>query len=174
VKTTDTPTGTTPRPPAVDLVLSLGLVALFATAFLAANEWSVRAGLFPRMVTGLGLALAVLHVVLLLVRWRADGAAEPTGTVEADDEADLDVEYIFAHAGGRAWAAALGWIAAFFVGLYVLGLFVTAPLFALTYLRFSAHRSWTFSVIYAVVTGAVLYLAFEVALRLQVPPGLFL
>jgi hypothetical protein len=181
VKTTPTPTPTAAstsasarsRLPGVDLVLTLGLLAVFAVAFLTATEWSVKAGLFPRLVTGLGVVLAVLHVVLLLLRSRTAGVAPVTESVEADDEADLDVEYVFAHAGGRAWAAALAWIASFFIGLYVVGLFVAAPLFALIYLRFSARRSWLFSAVYAVVTGVVLYLAFEVALRLQVPPGLF-
>jgi hypothetical protein len=159
--------------PVVDIVLSLGLAALFANAFWIATEWSVRAGLFPRMVTGLGLILSLLHVALLLLRARTPVPVVEE-RVDADDEAEGDVEYVFAHASGRAWAGSLAWIAAFFVGLYVVGLFVIAPLFALTYLRFSVRRSWVFSVAYAAVTFAVLYLAFEVALQLPVPPGLFL
>jgi hypothetical protein len=159
--------------PVVDIVLSLVLAAVFANAFWIATEWSVKAGLFPRMVTGLGLILSLLHVALLLLRARTPVPVVEE-RVDADDEAEGDVEYVFAHASGRAWAGSLAWIAAFFVGLYVVGLFVIAPLFALTYLRFSVRRSWVFSVAYAAVTFAVLYLAFEVALQLPVPPGLFL
>ncbi|TQN40879.1 tripartite tricarboxylate transporter TctB family protein [Blastococcus colisei] len=160
------------RLPVVDLVVSLGLGALFANAFLISTDWSVRAGLFPRMVTGLGMALALLHVIMLVLRARTAAPAVEQ-RVDADDEAEEDVEYVFAHAGGRAWAGSLAWVAAFFVGLYVLGLFVTAPLFAFGYLRFSVRRSWVFSLVYAVAVFAVLYLAFELALQLQVPPGLF-
>jgi hypothetical protein len=159
--------------PTVDIVLSLVLAAVFASAFWTATEWSVKAGLFPRMVTGLGLALALLHVVLLLRRARTPVPVVEE-RVDADDEAEGDVEYVFAHAGGRAWAGSLAWVAGFFVGLYVVGLFVAAPLFALAYLRFSVRRSWVFSVAYAAVIFAVLYVAFEVALQLPVPPGLFL
>ncbi|SOC49506.1 Tripartite tricarboxylate transporter TctB family protein [Blastococcus aggregatus] len=181
--TPDTPAGTAPaaptarqktehRLPVVDIVISLGLAALFGNAFWIATEWSERAGLFPRMVTLLGVALALLHVVMLLLRARR---AVPVveSRVDADDEAEGDVEYVFAHAGGRVWAGSLAWVAAFFVGLYVVGLFVTAPLFAFTYLKLSVRRSWVFSLVYAAVVFAVLYLAFEVALQLQVPPGLF-
>jgi hypothetical protein len=167
-----------------DLVLTLVLTAVFATAFWTALEWSFRAGLFPRMVTGLGLGLSVLQLVVLLTGARrrpptvqppaAPQPAELPEPTEADDEANLEVEYVFAHAGGRAWARSLAWIAAFFVSLYVLGLLITAPLFSLAFLRFSARVSWWASVLYAVVIGGVLYLAFEVALRLPVPPGLFL
>lgn len=159
------------RLPVVDIVISLGLVVLFGNALQIAFEYSERAGLFPRMVTSLGMALAVLHVVMLLARARR---AVPVveERVDADDEAEVDVEYVFAHAGGRAWAGSLAWVAAFFVGLYVFGLFVVAPLFAFGYLKFSARRSWVFSLVYAITVFAVLYLAFEAALQLQVPPGL--
>lgn len=157
--------------PVVDLVVTLGLAALFANAFLISTEWSVRAALFPRMITGLGMVLAVLHAVMLFFRART-AAPVVEQRVDADDEAEEDVEYVFAHAGGRAWAASLAWVTAFFVGLYVLGLFVTAPLFALGYLRFSVRRSWVFSLVYATTVFTVLYLAFGVALQLQVPPGL--
>jgi hypothetical protein len=176
---TDTanPAATEPRTerrlPVVDIVISLGLAALFANAFWTATEWSVKAGLFPLMVTGLGVVLALLHVAVLLLQSRTPVPVVEE-RVDADDEAEGDVEYVFAHAGGRAWAGSLAWIAAFFVGLYVVGLFVIAPLFALAYLRCSVRRSWVFSVAYAAVTFAVLYLAFEVALQLPVPPGLFL
>jgi hypothetical protein len=158
--------------PTVDIVLSLGLAAVFANAFWIATEWSVKAGLFPRMVTGLGLLLALLHVVVLLMRARTPVPVVEE-RVDADDEAEGDVEYVFAHAGGRAWAGSLAWVATFFVGLYVVGLFVVAPLFAVAYLRFSVRKSWVFTVAYAAVTFAVLYLAFELALQLPVPPGLF-
>ncbi|MCF6736514.1 hypothetical protein E9565_15355 [Blastococcus sp. KM273129] len=181
---TTVPAGTAPPAPApeprtrrqlptADIVLSLVLAALFANAFWTAMEWSVKAGLFPRMVTGLGVLLTLLHVAVLLLKARTPVPVVEK-RVDADDEAEGDVEYVFAHAGGRAWARSLAWIAAFFVGLYIFGLFVIAPLFALTYLRFSARTSWVFSVAYAAATFAVLYLAFEVALQLPVPPGLFL
>jgi hypothetical protein len=184
VTTPDTPTETgagTPaavtgrkpgrRLPVVDTVISLGLALMFANAFWIATGWSERAGLFPRMVTAFGLALSLLHVVMLLLRARR-AAPVAHERVDADDEAEGDVEYVFAHAGGRAWATSLGWVAAFFVGLYVVGLFVIAPLFAFCYLKFSVRRTWLFSTVYAVAVFAVLYLAFEVALQLQVPSGL--
>lgn len=182
--TPDIPTATTPsaspateqktserRLPLIDIVISLALALLFANALWIATEWSERAGLFPRMITSLGVALALLHVVVLLVRARRFvPVAEER--VDADDEAESEVEYVFAHANGRAWAASLAWVASFFVGLYVLGLFVIAPLFAFAYLKLSVHRSWAFSLVYAVAVFAVLYLAFEMALQLKVPPGL--
>jgi presenilin-like A22 family membrane protease len=63
-------------------------------------------------------------------------------------------------------------VAPFFVLLYLSGLYVTAPVFSLLYLRFAGKRTWIFSVIYAVVTAVLLYVAFELALGVPTPSGL--
>jgi hypothetical protein len=177
-----------------DLVITAVLLLLFGWAFLEANQWSDRAALFPHLVCGVMFVLSALHLVQVLVRTRRTPAAaaapadadehdstghllpghvaEPHGN--EDDVNDDDVEYVFQTAGARRWASALAWVAGFFVLLYVAGLFITAPVFSLLYLRFAGGRTWRLSVIYAVVAGLVLYLAFEVALSIPTPPGLFL
>ncbi|WP_159961543.1 tripartite tricarboxylate transporter TctB family protein [Blastococcus haudaquaticus] len=180
-----------------DVVLGLLLLALFGWAFLEAADWSFKAAIFPRIVTGLGFSVAFLQVVQSLLRLaggrRAAGARTPVtspagpiepvpaesvpqaaGTTAEDDANEDDVEYVFQTAGARRWTEAIAWVTGFFVLLYVAGLFVTAPLFSVLYLRFAGKRSWTFCAIYAVTIGAVLYAAFELALGIPVPPGLFL
>ncbi len=176
-----------------DVVLTALLLALFAWALVETGEWSFRAALFPRIVTGAGVFFCVLELVQAVshlrraratatARARAtatavvpDHEAVPAGGTHEDEEnEDEDVEYVFATAGGRNWALALGWVAFFFLLLYVAGLFVTAPVFSLLYLRFGGRQSWKVSAIYAVVIGVVLYVAFELLLGISTPPGLFL
>jgi Tripartite tricarboxylate transporter TctB family len=157
-----------PSPEAVaDVVVTVLLLALFAWAFLEAGQWSFRAALFPRLVTGAGVVLAALHLVQVLLRlWRPVPSPDPGG---ADPD---EVEYVFRTAGGRRWASALGWVAGFFVLLHVTGLYVTAPVFSVLYLRFAGKRTWIFSAIYAIVIAVVLYVAFELALGVPTPSGL--
>jgi Tripartite tricarboxylate transporter TctB family len=185
-----TSTATSARPgggeAVAELVITVVLLALFGWAFLDAADWSFRAALFPRIVTGAGFAFCAIKLVqdlFALRRGRTVGTPTPEldhapvpdgGTHEDEDVAEEDVEYVFATAGARNWSIALAWVAGFFVLLYVAGLFVTAPVFSLLYLRFGGRQSWRVSVIYAVVIGVVLYLAFEVALGIATPPGLFL
>jgi Tripartite tricarboxylate transporter TctB family len=163
-----------------DVVITVLLLALFGWGFFEANRWSFQAALFPHIVTGAAFVLGVLHLVQVLLRlWRETNSApavvEPGDTGDAEDAADPDdVEQLFRTAGARRWASALGWVAAFFVLLYVTGLFITAPVFSLLYLRFAGNRTWIFSLIYAIVIGVMLYLAFELALGVPTPPGLFL
>lgn len=172
-----------PSPEAtIDVILTVLLLVLFAGAYLEATAWSFRASLFPRIVTGAALLLTALHLVQALFQLRRSvtGTAKaaptdvpPNVSVESDDD-EGDVEHIFQTAGARRWGFALAWLAAFFILLYLGGLFVTAPLFSFFYLRFAGRRTWVFSVIYAVVIGAVLYAGFELALGVPTPTGLFL
>jgi uncharacterized transporter YbjL len=157
-----------PRPEALaDVVVTVLLLALFAWAFLQAGQWSFRAALFPRLVTGAGVVLTALLLGQAVLRLRRPGAPPA-----ADDPDPDDVEYVFRTAGPRRWASALGWVAGFFVLLHVVGVYVTAPVFSLLYLRFAGRRTWIFSAIYAIVIAVVLYVVFELALGVPTPSGL--
>jgi Tripartite tricarboxylate transporter TctB family len=156
-----------PTPEAVaDLVLTVLLLALFGWGFLESAQWPIQAALFPRIVTASGVVLCVLHLAQALLRLRKEA-------VNCDADHPDDVEYVFRTAGAQRWASALGWVTAFFVLLYVAGLYVTAPVFSLLYLRYAGRRTWIFCAIYAIVIGVVLYVAFELALGVPTPPGLF-
>lgn len=168
------------RLPAADTVATVSLLVIFGGAYIQAVHWPLRTGLFPRLVVGAAFLLAVFQLVSLLRE--AMRSAEVTEAIiegakapakEADEDVSQEMEYVFAHAGRRAWIEALGWVAAFFVGLYVLGLYITAPLFAASYLWFVAKASWRVSLIYAAVTAVVLYGAFDWLLDQPVPTGLF-
>ncbi len=159
-----------PPPEAVaDVVGTVLLLVLFAWAFLAAGQWSFRAALFPHLVTAAGVGLTALHLVNALLRLR-----RPTPSPSSDDASPDDVGYVFRTAGPRRWALALGWVAAFFALLHVVGLYPTAAIFPLLYLRFAGGRTWIFSAIYAIVSAVVLYVSFELALGVPTPTGLLL
>lgn len=91
--------------------------------------------------------------------------------VDDDQEEDESMEYVFASAGGRAWASALAWIVAFFVAFAVLGAFVAVPVFAFVYLRFAGKASWLAAALYAAVTGGLIYLVFREVVYLPLPTG---
>ena len=169
-----------PADTVANLVLTVLLLALFAWAYLETSELPFKAALFPRLVTGAGSVLAallLLQSLLGLRNARSAPAAPPApggDGAEVEDLNDDDVEYVFQTAGTRRWTEAIGWSAGFFVLLYVAGLFITAPLFSFLYLRFAGRRTWLLSTLYAVVVGALLYVAFELLLAVPTPPGLFL
>jgi hypothetical protein len=104
---------------------------------------------------------------------------EVTGTpadlqvVDDDQEDDESLEYIFATAGGRAWLASLAWITAFFASFFVLGAYLTVPLFALFYLRFAGKAKWWAAAAYAAVAGAVIYVVFRTVVFIPLPVSVF-
>lgn len=173
-----------------DSAINLAFLLVFVWAFLEAGQWSFRAALFPRVFVGLGAILCVLRAVVVV---RAALAGEPVAgdpTAEAefgdalaapgegrapskDDAAgQVDIEYVFGHADLRMWGQALAWIAAFFAGLRLVGLFVIVPVFALTYLIAVARMRWWWAALYAAVAWGVLYGMFGIFLRLRMPQGI--
>ncbi len=173
------------RPRTGDWVLALALLGVFAVGYLAAGDWPFRAALFPQLVSATGFILTVLTLLGFTVQAtrRRPGAPEVEPAVEdhqrgielveAEAEEDESIEYVFATAGWRAWAEALGWIVAFFVSLWVVGVFVTVPLFAVLYLRIAGRASWVAAALYAGVTGGLIFLVFRQLLVLPMPDGLF-
>jgi hypothetical protein len=108
-------------------------------------------------------------------RGETSADAEPADLQIVDDEQEDDesLEYVFATAGGRAWSASLAWITAFFVSFFVLGAYLTVPLFAFFYLRFAGRSSWWAAAVYAAVTGAVIYLVFNNVVFIPLPQSVF-
>jgi hypothetical protein len=173
-----------------DVVITLVLLVTFVSAYVVAQPWPFEAKLFPQLLCAAGVVLAVLKLVecLMQVRHRRQQLRRvgPGGVasveVEADDEDDEDgeqdgrehsPEYIFGTAGRRAWAAALGWVATFFVALYLFGVFVTVPLFALAYLLICGRHGWLGATVYAGVAGSVVWFVFSHLLAVPMPAGIF-
>jgi hypothetical protein len=173
------------RLPLADVVLGVGVLALFALALLQTFDWSFRTALFPRMVTIAGCVLTAAFLISCAVSRRrriAPGPATPATSseqeadgqelVDEDDEHDHEIEYVYATAGRAAWATALAWIALFVLLVWVAGLFVASAVFAFSYIRWGASRSWRFAAVYALVMSGVLYLFLGILLTVPVPEGL--
>lgn len=167
-----------------DVGIALVMLVVFAVAYVYAQDWPFRARFFPEYVSLAGMAFAVLKLIgfgVQLQRHRSwnrqalsGGTAprkpEPDGE---DDQADHSLEYVFGTATGGEWTAALGWIVAFFVSLWIFGVFITVPLYAFAYLRIVGKAGWLGAAVYAAVAGGVLWLVFYRLLYVPMPAGIF-
>lgn len=149
-----------------DLVGGILLAIVMGGALLLTRGWDHNAAVFPRGVSAGGLLLG-----LGLVVRSAIGTREPAKVIDEEEAAD-DLDYIFHTASRRQWALTLFWFVGFFVALYVLGLYATAIVFTVVYLKREDNRSWVFAGCYALVLTGVLYLAFGIVLAQPVPAGL--
>lgn len=177
-------TRTATQVPAVragDVVIALFLLAVFVFAYLQAQEWPFRTRFFPELLAAAGIGFAVLKLAgfgwqaYRHRQWTRQAATDPPGADDqADEQADEhSIEYVFGTASGRAWLAALAWVAVFFVSLCVFGVFITVPLFTLAYLKIAGSAGWLGAVIYAAVAGGLLWFIFGELLAVPMPAGIF-
>lgn len=160
---------------ASDLVTSAALSALFIYALVAALEWSESARLFPLGISLVGAGLSATFFLATCLRRKSqlrESSAPPLQLAD-NDEDSLEATDVFSTADRRTWTVSLAYLGGFFLALFAIGLYPTALLFTVLYLRFQGRGSWLFSTIYAVVLTGVLYAVFGLALQLPVPPGLF-
>ena len=168
-----------------DLVITLIFLVMFAGAYFLAEQWPFRAAFFPQLLAMLGLGFAVLKLLGLgvtAIRARkaptevataATAEGGQIGLVSEEEEEDESLEYVFATAGRNAWAAALGWWAFFFLGLWLFGVFIAVPVFSFLYLKLSGGAGWLAAALYAIIGASVLYIAFERLLTIPMPEGIF-
>lgn len=168
-----------------DVSITVALLLIFVAAFITARQWEAIAALFPQVATGIGAVLSAIFLgrALFFPRSGAETSIQQGATfdplaaaAEAEEQGSDQSESeraFFASLSLRDWAISLAFFGAFFVSLYVLGLYITSVLFTVTYLKLQAKSSWLFSVIYAVVLTAALYGLFGYALQLPVPEGVF-
>jgi hypothetical protein len=69
---------------------------------------------------------------------------------------------------------AVTWLAAFALGLVLIGILYAVPLYIAASLRLRGHRSWITSLMAAAITTIGIWLLFAVVLRLDLYPGYFL
>jgi hypothetical protein len=159
-----------------EIVGSATLFLIFAGAFILALEWPLQASIFPLCVAGTGSILSAAYCLRASLR-KPSLEVEPEtaglNLADNDEDSDDDIDHIFAVASRRDWLTSLGFLAGFFLALFLFGLYPTAAVFTALYLKYQAGSTWRFSLIYAAVLTACLYGIFSLGLQLPVPSGIF-
>ena len=135
------------------------IVALFAWALWQSRTFGPRAGLFPWAVGAPGLLLGLVQLTRDL-----SGRRETRQTDEPGPEVPVEV-------ARRRSIEVCVWIAAFWVGIWLLGFSLATLVMTLLYLKVSARERWPISVLLSVFGFAFVYGLFERALGVPFPPG---
>jgi hypothetical protein len=80
-----------------------------------------------------------------------------------------DLPDVFATATRGEWLSAIGWMAAFFLMLWLAGALIAVPLFAIVYLLAVSRSSPVLATVYALASWAFVYGLFGRLLRLPLP-----
>jgi hypothetical protein len=173
--------------PIAEVVITLVFLVIFVGAYQLSQDWPFKARLFPDMISVAGIIFVVMKLAgygIQIHKGRGDAESAPSVEPEpvahreekddeVDHEEDFSMEYVFSTASRLQWASALAWFVAFFVGLYVLGVFITVPAFAFLYLRIVGRAGWIGSAIYAAAAGGLIWFVFDRLLLVPMPAGIF-
>jgi TctA family transporter len=171
-----------------DVGITLAFLVASIWVLYQASGWPFRTAVFPLATGGLLCALSVMKLGGIAGRTfppslklrRAAVALAEAGQVRQADmktpphkaETDLaDVPDVFATASHNDWVSAIGWMAAFFLALWLVGALVAVPLFAVAYLLAVARQSVILSATYAALSWLFIYGLFGRALRVPLPSG---
>lgn len=174
-----------------DLIISCVVLVICGGALAMTVTYPPAVSLLlPRLAAVLGLLCAAWMIVnksIALARQRGENRVQrTTGPVEehatvlkepAEDDDDVDpndAEYVLSHTSRRVWLTTIGFIAGFFLVLYLCGLFVAAAALSLVYLIVIGKKSWLFSLIYTVVLTGLLWALMRWATYIPSPPGVLL
>jgi hypothetical protein len=158
-----------------DFILSAVLFGVFAAAFVGAQDWPFDAKIFPMIISGIGMVLALgkMAVTLRPPRVKVAPTVHRVAGVELKDEdedADEELEYVFERATRTDWVRVLSWAGGFFLAFFLVGAIPTILVFTVVYLLFEARTTWLISIIYALVLGGTLLAAQEL-LHILLPGG---
>jgi TctA family transporter len=158
---------------AADLVITAALLVVSVAVLWQARAWPFRTALFPLAAGSVLFATTLLTLALAFRPARRPRISHPEpGEAEAADEVEL-VD-VFAGASGAQWLAALGWMATFFVMLWLLGALITVPLFAMVYLVAASRESPLLAGGYALASWLFVYGLFDRVLHTPLPAGALL
>ncbi|MDO8384665.1 MAG: tripartite tricarboxylate transporter TctB family protein [Microbacterium sp.] len=157
----------------VVLFISVGAMALSFTYPAAVSV------LLPRLAAGFGIVCAVWMIVknaLDLARHRRDHEDELDSDEDlVEQEIDEnDPEYVLSHTPRKIWLVTLGFIAGFFILLYLCGIFIAAAVLSFTYLVVIGKKSWLFAILYTGVFTALLWALMRWVTYISSPAGILL
>jgi len=149
----------------VEVAFIAVVAVLLAWVIWGAQEWDLRARLFPLTVAIPVLALLAIYLVLTLVR---GGAPKESGLAAEFESGPAALGGREAMRRGLVMA---GWTIAFALGVWLLGFRIGSGVLAFAYLRAAGHEKWTTCILYALGAYAVLALGFDELLGIDFPPG---
>ena len=153
------------------MLFTLFAAAVFCFVVVTAREWPIGTRLFPWYV---GIPMLVLSLVqLALELYRSTRPVDlQSGPLETGDlQVDWNIGVIVVI---QRAAKFFGWIIGLILGIWLLGFFVTVPLFIFFYLKLEAKEGWLLSLALALAILLFLIGLFDQILHTHWPRPLIL
>ena len=158
---------------AYEMIFTLALLIIVGAAVWQAQEWQIKARLFPWAI-GLPLMglLAALLVTQVMRQLRASSAVAAEQSVAVEHPAEA-ADPLRAADARRRGLTIVGWLLGFLAAIWLLGFPVGGTLGTLAYLKVAARERWPFSVAISCVT-AIFFALMIYGLNTPFPMGVLL
>jgi hypothetical protein len=144
----------------IDIILVAAMFVFFAIIFFQALLLSKTAGLVPKLMSGVGMALCAIQMVADFRKRKLELSGE--ASVEEEKPAQLK------------WYYMLLILIAYIAGLYFIGFIPSALLFLLITPYIMQQKKIKLNIIVAIVATIVLYYVFVEIFYVRLPDGLIL
>ena len=145
-----------------ETVFCFFIVVLLALALWQSRHFDFRTGLFPWAI---GLPLLLLTIIQLIMDFLGKGDRK-SGDHSVETGSDLPAEVV-----NRRTAGILGWILAYFVGIWLLGFSFGVPLCTFIQLKIFGREKWPQGLIYTASVWVLIYGIFDRVLHVPFPTG---
>lgn len=146
-------------------IFSFLVLVFFVLVLWGGKDWPVKAQLYPWVV---GVPMVLLAAFNLFMDLKGGNQKSALETTPADFQFTKGIDPVLAR-----WRTVniFAWILGFVLGIWLVGFFVTVPLFFFLYLKVQSREGWTLSL---VLTGAAWFMSwglFDQLLHLPLPEG---
>lgn len=156
------------RGSALFLIGIMVLMLVVIVASLRIDAFKTR--ILPLIISGAVLALSALRLAMELRSRDKSGGGK--GVVEGTEDKSGDAEG--AEKGGiRKYAFSLAWIIGFVLSVYVVGFLISMPAYVFAFTK-THGVGWRTSILVSLLTTAICYATFVLALQIELYPGLLL
>jgi putative tricarboxylic transport membrane protein len=145
-----------------ETVFSLFIIVVLALALWQSRRFDFRTGLFPWAIGFPVLSLTIVQCITDFLGKGNKGNSDHLG--EAGSELPTDVV-------NRRTAGMFGWIASYFVGIWLLGFSFGVPLCTFIQLKIFSREKWPQSLIYTAAAWVLIYGIFDHVLHVPFPTG---
>ena len=146
-----------------EIAFSLMMVFVFAVVLYQARGWRIYAKLLPFVIGLPMLAMALTQLVLDIRKREAASDDSPAGGI-ADG---IPVELV-----RRRALTIVGYLLGLFLSVWLLGFYLSIPLFTFLYLKLESGESWWLSILLTVLAWVFIIGLFEWLLEQPFPQGL--
>ncbi|MFC1980600.1 tripartite tricarboxylate transporter TctB family protein [Chloroflexota bacterium] len=143
--------------------LIIVMAVILAVIIISLRMEHLESKLLPLIFSSIAFILAGVAL-----RSEILARSKPETTVTGEEGAREE-----AGVGLRRYLLAGAWVLGFFLAIYLVGYIIAIPLFIFAYMK-SHNTGWLATIIFTVLTPAIIYGIFELVLEVDLYPGLLL